>query len=139
MAANAVTEGRDQVTEDDLEILVDALWAEPNQRGTVARIVHSHGNPTNAKAAELKDECDSIYTEAMKQIASLNAPGQKAQQSQMAAEAAGKIQNTITQLEKLLKQANHAKIQTKRVEQALQSARKQNVDLLKQMGIKMNL
>lgn len=139
MAANAITEGRDQVTEDDLEILVDALWSEPTHRGTVARIVHTHGNPTNAKAAEYKDECDSIYTEAIKQIGQLNGPGQKAQQNQIAAEAAGKIQGSITSLEKLLKQASSAKIQTKRVEQALTSARKQNVDLLKQMGIKMNL
>jgi len=139
MAANAVVEGRDQVTEDDLSILIDALWAEPGQRGTVSRIVNQHGNPTNARAAELKDDCDSIYSEAIKQLAGLTGPGQKAQQSQIAAEAAGKIQGIITQLEKLLKQAAHAKIQTKRVEQALQSSRKQNVDLLKQMGIKMNL
>ncbi len=139
MAGNAVVEGRDAVSEDDLEILVDALWMEPTQRGTVARIVHQHGNPTNAKAAEYKDDCDSIYSEAMKQIAAFSAPGQKAQQSQVAAEAAGKIQGIIASLEKLLKQASHAKIQTKRVEQAVQSARKQNVDLLKQMGIKMNL
>ncbi|MBV9688447.1 MAG: AAA family ATPase [Ktedonobacteraceae bacterium] len=45
MQANALLEGRSEVSDEDLLILQDAFWMEPAQRPTVNKIINQHSNP----------------------------------------------------------------------------------------------
>ena len=64
LQAHALLEGRDIVEEDDMAVLAHVLWAQPEQRGEIARLVSRLANPTNAKAAELKDRAAEIWDTA---------------------------------------------------------------------------
>ncbi len=137
MQANAVLESRDEVNEDDLAILYDALWAEPSQRATVSRIVNQHSNPINARASELKDEADQVYAQTMQ---GLEANKQdRTKRTMVAAEGAGKLQKVLDELTQLQGQAAASSRNTKRLDQAIAAARQQHADLLKAVGFKMNL
>lgn len=65
MAANAVIEGRDTLAAEDLEVLADVLWSEPNQRKTVAQKVMERANPQLGAAQDLLDEAEEIHAGAL--------------------------------------------------------------------------
>jgi len=137
MQANAVIEARDEVNEDDLAILYDALWLEPSQRATVSKIINQHSNPINARASELKDEADTIYSQTMQ---ALEANKQdRTKRTMAAAEGAGKLQKILDELTQLQAQATKTGRNTKRLDQAVTAAQQQHMDLLKAVGFKMNL
>ncbi len=130
-------ETRDEVNEDDLAILYDALWLEPSQRATVSRTINQHSNPINARASELKDEADQVYAQTMQ---GLEANKQdRTKRTMVAAEGAGKLQKVLDELTQLQGQAAASSRNTKRLDQAIAAARQQHADLLKAVGFKMNL
>lgn len=55
LKAHAVLEGRAQVTADDLEILVDAMWDKPDERPAIYSVVLNTISPNAAQAVELRD------------------------------------------------------------------------------------
>jgi MoxR-like ATPase len=131
MQANALLDGRDEVTDEDLLILADALWMEPGQRQAVSRIVNQHSNPTNARAAELKDSADTIYNQT---LAAMEANKQDRSKRLLAAsEGAGKLEAIKQELETLQKSQ---KKPNKRIDQAVTSVSTQYAELLKSVGFK---
>lgn len=58
--------GEMKTTPEDLSILVDILWREPQEREKILRIVSAHADPAQAKAMEV---CDSAREMAKKIIA----------------------------------------------------------------------
>ena len=140
MAADAVLNGQQEVTQENLEILTDSMWIEPAEAATCARIVRSHGNPLVAMAMDLKDQADDIYQQAIKQIKELSADStKKGERASVAAEASGKLKNTCMDISKLLTQAKGAGQKTEKIDRALKSAQEQNRSLLKSMGVNFNV
>src|ERR671928_229539 len=65
LRAHALLEGRGVVEEDDLIIMRDALWNNPEQRQEIGRLAARLANPLNAKAVELGDQAASVHSTAM--------------------------------------------------------------------------
>lgn len=137
MQAHALLEGRDIVTEDDLPILYDAFWMEPSQRAAVTRIINQHSNPINARASELKDEADTVYNQAVAGLEQFK--NDRTKRTMLAAEAAGKLQKVLEELQQLQAQATKQSRNTKRLEQAITAAQGQHKELLTAVGFKMGL
>ncbi len=137
MQANAVLEGRDIVTEDDLTILYDAFWIEPGQRQAVTRIINQHSNPINARASELKDDADAVYNQTMQGLEANK--NDRTKRTMVAAEGAGKLQKVLEELQQLQAQAAKQGRTTKRLDQAIAAAQQQHKELLTAVGFKMGL
>jgi len=58
--AAAHLEGRTVATCEDLECLEDVLWAKPDQRTEVARIIQEVSNPAGAEAVKLLDQAKDL-------------------------------------------------------------------------------
>ena len=71
LRAHAYLEGRDEVVEDDLDLLTDCLWREPKDRPALAAIVGQVGNPLNVRATEILDAA----REAAVSLGSINPQG----------------------------------------------------------------
>jgi len=67
LRAHAWFHGRDEVSEDDLEILAAVLWDRPEQRREVLRILMSTTNPDTATALALFDDIQEIIDDIEKQ------------------------------------------------------------------------
>ena len=65
LRAHAVLERRAVVDDDDLPIIVHALWNTPDQLKEINGSVNRLGNPINARAVELGDQAESVYKAAM--------------------------------------------------------------------------
>lgn len=100
--ASALIEGRDRVEEDDLIVMKDALWSNPEQRQDIARMAAKLANPLNGKAVELGDQAASVYEPAMSAQRGGDSDEQK---MQVAIQALTKIKNIRGQLDRLLEQA----------------------------------
>ena len=100
--ASALMEGRDRVEEDDLIVMKDALWSNPEQRQDIARMAAKLANPLNGKAVELGDQAASVYEPAMNAQRGGDSDEQK---MQVAIQALTKIKNIRGQLDRLLEQA----------------------------------
>jgi MoxR-like ATPase len=61
--ARAWLEGETQTTDEHCEILVHALWTEPDQIRVVERCVAKIANPLNLEAVELEDAGKDLYDE----------------------------------------------------------------------------
>ena len=59
--ANAWLEGRSQAGDDDLEILVHALWQDPGQIAQVKTEIMQLANPLDKEALELFDQASEVY------------------------------------------------------------------------------
>jgi MoxR-like ATPase len=135
MQANALLEGRTEVNDEDLTILIDAFWMEPAQRPVVSRIVNAHSNPTAARAAELKDEAAKIYAQT---TAAMQASAQnKGARIAAAHEGAGKIEAIKQELEDLQAQARKSGINTRRIDQAVTTVGEQYKAILNAIGFKL--
>lgn len=55
--------GRDKVADEDLELLCDMLWREPNQRPALVEVIMNVTNPLNLEATKIYDECRSVYSQ----------------------------------------------------------------------------
>lgn len=61
MKANAYLHGRDEVDTADIEILVDSLWDEPNQRRVVRKVVLEEINPAYFEVLEHLDVATEVF------------------------------------------------------------------------------
>ena len=59
--AHAWLEGRKQASDDDLEILVHALWQDPSQIPQVRTEIMQLANPLDKEALELFDQAAEVY------------------------------------------------------------------------------
>jgi len=59
--AHAWMEGRKQASDDDLEILVHALWQDPSQIPQVRQEIMQLANPLDKEALELYDQASEVY------------------------------------------------------------------------------
>ena len=134
MQANALLENRSTVDDEDLIVLQDALWMEPGQRMTVNRIVNQHSNPTNARAAELKDQAQTIYTQT--KTAMETHKQDRSKRLLAASDGAGKLEAIKQDLERLQTEANKSGKTNKRIDQAVTTVSSQYAELLKSVGFK---
>ena len=100
--ASALMEGRDRVEEDDLIVMKDALWSNPEQRQDIARMAAKLANPLNGRAVELGDQAASVYEPAM---SAQRGGDNDEQKMQVAIQALTKIKNIRGQLDRVLEQA----------------------------------
>ena len=100
--ASALMEGHDRVEDDDLIVMKDALWSNPEQRQDIARMAARLANPLNGMAVELGDQAASVYEPAMSAQRGGDSDEQK---MQVAIQALTKIKNIRGQLDRLLEQA----------------------------------
>jgi len=118
LQAHALLEGRDVVEEDDLVVLAHVLWSQPEQRGEIARLVSRLANPTNAKAAELKDRAAEVWDTARGKLRDHLGEDGAATRAQIALEALSKIKKIGRDLDALMAQAQEQGRPIRRVEQA---------------------
>jgi MoxR-like ATPase len=59
--ARAYLDGRKLAELDDLDILEHALWREPKQRASIARVIQGHISPDGARITELYDEAKDLF------------------------------------------------------------------------------
>jgi MoxR-like ATPase len=118
LQAHALLEGRAAVEEDDLVVLAHVLWSQPEQRADIARLVSRLANPTNAKAAELKDRAAELWDTARGKLRDHGGDDGAAARAQIALEALSKIKKIGRDLDALLGQAREQGRSTQRVEQA---------------------
>jgi len=57
--------GRNDVRQDDLNIMADVLWNKPDERKTVAGVILQISNPSLKRALELKDAAADVYSQAL--------------------------------------------------------------------------
>jgi MoxR-like ATPase len=137
LKANAVLEERDTVTTDDLAVLIDALWMEPQQRPTVARIVNKYGNPVNARSAEIKDQADKKYHDTKQLIdAAASNPSERGRVVSAAAVAAGELETFLTELKDLQGRQQRP---NRRLAQTITAVSAMHVEMLKAVGVKFNM
>ena len=121
LQAHALLEGRDAVEEDDLAVLAHTLWSQPEQRTEIRRLVSKLANPTNARAAELKDRATEIWDTARGKLKDHTGEDGAATRAQIALEALSKIKKIGRDLDALFEQARDQGRPTRRVEQAQSS------------------
>ena len=63
LQAWAWLDGRDEVTEQDLELLCDMLWQEPEQRTTLVSKILSVTNPLDLEATRYYDDCMGVFSQ----------------------------------------------------------------------------
>jgi len=107
--AHAWLAGRDQASDDDLEILTAALWIEPGQIPQVRQAIMSLANPLDMEAADLMDAAMEIWQDAV------NAQAEKA--TAIGTEANAKLKRIAKQLAGLEKKAALSGKSTDRIEQ----------------------
>ena len=118
LQAHALLEGRDIVEEDDMAVLAHVLWSQPEQRGEIARLVSRLANPTNAKAAELKDRAAEIWDAARVKLRDHTGEDGATTRAQIALETLSKVKKIGRDLDALMAQAQEQGRPTRRVEQA---------------------
>jgi MoxR-like ATPase len=64
--ANAVMSGRSAAEEEDLAVLVNALWNTDEQRKEIIQIVTKMANPASARAGEILDQSNSVHIAAQR-------------------------------------------------------------------------
>lgn len=99
--AQAWLSGRATASDQDLQILADVLWEEPEQRPEVLRAILEQVNPYEQQALTLVDEGTQIHANAM-----TAADTDKA--SAVGAEANAKLKRITQDLQKLVEQATQA-------------------------------
>lgn len=112
--AYAHLNGRAEATVDDLEILGNVLWSDPNERKNVSRMVAKVSNPAGEKILEITDAVSEIEKDIKEQKVG-------------AAEATGKVKTAIRALEKLGDPETNSKLKS-----ALDSVRKTQQRILKE-------
>ena len=130
MAANAVIEGRDSLAAEDLELLADVLWSEPNQRKTVAQKVMERANPQLGAAQDLIDEAEEIHAGA------LSADDEGA--TDAGTEANKKLKSVQNRLLELKNEAAGAGRSSARIDELLTRVSAMNQEVLKKcLGMEM--
>lgn len=98
LQAWAWLDGRDEVTEQDLELLCDMLWQEPEQRTTLVSKILSVTNPLDLEATRYYDDCMGVFSQF-----SPNAP------SHLKEEIAAKLKQAMSKIDDTVKIADKGK------------------------------
>jgi MoxR-like ATPase len=65
LKAEALFKGRDEVIEDDFEVLRHALWADPKNESSIYNTILAEINPDKNKVVELYEDCKTLYEDLM--------------------------------------------------------------------------
>ena len=98
LQAWAWLDGKSEIEEQDLELLCDMLWKEPEQRPILVSKVLSVTNPLNLEATKYYDDCLEVFSQFSKDCAST-----------VKEEVAAKLRVALEQIDKTLKIADPLK------------------------------
>jgi len=98
LKANAWLEGRQDIAEDDFEILTHMFWTEPEQIRPIAKLILGITNPLLVKANDIYDNVIQLYSK-------LKDTPEGTERSQTATEANHKFKTAVKMLEELAAQA----------------------------------
>ena len=83
LQASAWLRGSNEVEDEDLTILTDAVWSDPNpaakQFEAIKRVLLATASPVTVKAQEIADEAGGIYAALIARINALNEDAKKQQ------------------------------------------------------------
>lgn len=131
--AHAWLEGRATATDDDLVILVPALWQEPGQVVQVKQIVLSMASPLDYEAQDLQDQAQEVYGEA---IARVNSGDDTSVLTKIGLEANAKFKTISVKLARLREQAEAQGKGTAQIDAAIKAVNDFNTEIIKKcMGI----
>ena len=111
--------GRTEVTEEDLEVLVHCLWDRPDQIKAVKVLVTKVSNPIGEKVMKIMDAIQEVF-QGLKE------------KTQQPMDAANKIKIAIKELEKLGGNDKDKLAKNKKLANAMDEARKVQAELLKE-------
>lgn len=97
--AEAYLKGRDQVENDDIEVLKNVYWKDNDHKKDVYSTILNLINPEKDKIASLYDDAEIIYLDAMKLSQSKNSK----KVAQEGLEIADKLKNAKQEMGKLIK------------------------------------
>jgi len=103
LQASAYLAGRDQVDNEDAEILKHVFWNAPEDRATVERIITALGSPEVKEALEWLDKAREVYDNAMKSEGTATA-------SEVGFEANEKFKKIISEIDALFKKSGKDRI-----------------------------
>lgn len=98
LKANAWLSGRNEVAEDDFEVLPNMFWTEPNQMKQIKKLILGFSNPLLMKANEICDQVMELYQK-------LKDTPEGQERSQAATEANHKFKSATKMLEEIAAQA----------------------------------
>lgn len=126
--AHAWLEGRQEATEDDLEVLSSALWTDPSQITQVRQVIMSLANPFDQQALELHDHAVELHMNAM--------AAKDEQSTAVGTEVNAKLKRIINQLQNIENQAANGGKNTARIEEIKQQIVEWNREVInKCLGI----
>ncbi len=123
LKAHAWLEGRVQVVEDDIVILSNMLWTEPEQIKQTKKIVMGFANPLTVKANE-------IFDGAFELSAKLKETPDGTERTALAAEANHKFKTAQKMLDGLLKQAKSEGKATAKIVERLTQIKEMNENVV---------
>lgn len=133
LRAQAMMEGRGIVEEDDLGVMKNVLWSEPEQRQDIGRAAARLANPVNAAAIELGDQGAAIYNAMREAITAAGADEVK--KTNAAMEAQPKLKALKTQIMELKTRAEEQGRSTARIDVALAQVEKYGREVLEQLSV----
>jgi len=122
LRANAYLEGRHGVSEEDLLLLANVLWAEPEQIPEVRKKVMVLASPELSEAQDLLDEAREIHKKAM------SAPGERA--AEEGQEANAKLRELTNRLLTLRNDAESVSRGTEKIDEALSAVVEMNREMI---------
>ena len=123
LKAHAWLEGRVEIAEDDIAILSNMLWTEPEQIKQIKKIVLGFANPLTAQA-------NQIFDSAFELAAKLKETSDGAEQTALATEANHKFKVALKMLEILVKQAKIEGKATGKIIERLAQIREMNENVV---------
>ena len=122
LRANAYLEGRHGVAEEDLLLLANVLWAEPEQIPAVRKKVMVLASPELSEAQDLLDEAREIHKKAT------SAPGERA--AEEGQEANAKLRELTNRLLTLRNDAESVSRGTEKIDEALSAVVEMNREVI---------
>lgn len=142
LQANAVLEGRDEVTEADLvEVLPHALWDNPDHRKLVRKAILSVANPIGLLVQELLDEARELRDGALSRKKPDGAEKTDAEFSRGGSEANAKLKKLISGddaagikgIKQLFEDAKKGGFPSKQIQDALNDVQRYQKDIMKEV------
>jgi MoxR-like ATPase len=122
LRANAYLEGRRGVAEEDLLLLANMLWAEPEQIPEVRKKVMMLASPELSEAQDLLDEAREIHKKAT------STPGERA--AEEGQEANAKLRELTNRLLTLRNDAERVSRGTEKIDEALSAVVEMNREVI---------
>ena len=141
LQANALMEGRDEVTEEDLvDVLPHCLWDNPDQRTVVKKVILSVANPIGLQVQELLDQAREIRDNALSRKKPDGTDKGAAEFARGGAEANAKLKKLISGGDgvdkgvlQLLEDAKKGEFPTKQIEDARESVQRFQRDVAREV------